>query len=214
MSLIFAGIWGTVGSVSAVLAAAFFDKFGRRISCFIAYGIMMTASILLLALWASFEKTGNSNLSLGRGVVFAMFLFSFGYAGEMNTFASTYPGEIMPTSIRAVGVACSYCIFNAIVILLVQVTPLAIAAISWRYFLIFLILDCFFIVFFYFMYPETRNKTLEEIGALFGDEVAETLEEAGKHIDEIGEKGSIHRDKTSDVVVVHYENETANKVQG
>ncbi len=34
-------------------------------------------------------------------------------------------------------------------------------------------------------YPETKNKTLEEIAALFGDEVAETLEEAGTHKQEV-----------------------------
>lgn len=69
-----------------------------------------------------------------------MFFFEFGYAGFMNTFFATYAGEvshrihclwmfradtslqILPTKIRAVGVACNYAMFNAIVILLVQVT--------------------------------------------------------------------------------------------
>ena len=40
----------------------------------------------------------------------------------MNTFFATYAGEILPTKIRAVGVACNYAMFNAIVIMLVQVT--------------------------------------------------------------------------------------------
>lgn len=44
-------------------------------------------------------------------------------------------------------------------------------------------MDVVFIVGFYFYCPETRKKTLEEIEALFGDEVAETLEEAGKQVE-------------------------------
>lgn len=43
-------------------------------------------------------------------------------------------------------------------------------------------MDFVFIVAFYFYCPETRKKPLEEIEALFGDDVAETLEEAGQHL--------------------------------
>jgi len=66
----------------------------------------------------------------------------------------------MPTCIRAAGVACGYATFNCIVILLVQITPLAIEHISWRFFLIFVICDFIFITVFYFFYPETKNKTV------------------------------------------------------
>jgi hypothetical protein len=59
--------------------------------------------------------------------------------------------------------------------MLVQVTPIAIEAISWRYFLIFVICDCIFIIIFYFFYPETKNKPLEELEALFGDKVCAIL---------------------------------------
>ena len=110
----------------------------------------------------------------------------------------------MPSNIRATGTATGYAIFNLIVIMLTQVTPLAIEEISWRYFLIFVICDAIFIVIFVLWYPGTKNKTLEEIAALFGDQlrthfhnylmqryklssmqVAETLEEAGTHKAEV-----------------------------
>jgi Sugar (and other) transporter len=52
------------------------------------------------------------------------------------------------------------------------VTPIAIEAISWKFFLIFVICDIIFIVIFYLFFPETKNKTLEEIGAIFGDDVS------------------------------------------
>ena len=54
----------------------------------------------------------------------------------------------------------------------VVVTPIAIEAISWKYFMIFVICDVVFIIIFYLFFPETKNKSLEEIGAIFGDEVS------------------------------------------
>lgn len=66
----------------------------------------------------------------------------------------------MPTNIRATGVAVGYFVFNALIILHVQTAPLALAALSWRYFLIFLILDCVYVVVVYFFYPETKVSIL------------------------------------------------------
>jgi Sugar (and other) transporter len=89
----------------------------------------------------------------------------------------------MPTPIRAAGNAVAFCTFNAITIVLVQVTPIAIEHIAWRYFLIFIITDAIFIVVVYLVYPETVGRTLEEIAALFGDEVAVDIREAHKFPD-------------------------------
>jgi len=108
----------------------------------------------------------------------------------MNTFFPAYSAEIFPTNIRAAGVASGYALFNLIVIMLVQVTPIAIEAISWKYFMIFVICDIIFIIIFYLFFPETKNKTLEEIAAIFGDDLAETLEEAGNHLDDIQKEGA------------------------
>lgn len=40
--------------------------------------------------------------------------------------------------------------------------------------MIFVICDIIFIIIFILFFPETKNKTLEEIGLLFGDEVCQT----------------------------------------
>ena len=49
-------------------------------------------------------------------------------------------------------------------------SAIAIDAISWKYFLIFVICDMIFIVLFYLFFPETKNKTLEELEAIFGEQ--------------------------------------------
>jgi hypothetical protein len=89
----------------------------------------------------------------------------------------------MPTPIRAAGNAVAFCTFNAITIMLVQVTPIAVEHIAWKYFLIFIITDAIFIVVVWWVYPETVGKTLEEIAALFGDEVAVDISTAHHYPD-------------------------------
>lgn len=128
--------------------------------------------------WARFEDSGNTNMLLGRFTVGFMFVYLAGYAFIMNSFGYTYPSEIMPTPIRAVGNATAFCTFNAITIMLVQVTPIAVEKIAWKYFLIFIICDAIFIAVVWAVYPETSGRTLEEIAALFGDAVAVDIKDA------------------------------------
>lgn len=64
----------------------------------------------------------------------------------MKTYHPTqyaYIPEILPTPLRAIGVALGWAVNNGVLVLLVQVTPLAIQKISWRYFMIFIIIDAF-----------------------------------------------------------------------
>lgn len=137
---------------------------------------------------------------LGRFTVGFMFVYLVGYAFIMNAFGYTYPSEIMPTPIRAAGNAVAFCTFNAITVMLVQVTPIAVENIAWRYFLIFIICDAIFITVVYFVYPETVGRTLEEIAALFGDEVAVDIHDAkdmpetnGRRDEKAGDGGEAER---------------------
>lgn len=61
---------------------------------------------------------------------------------------------------------------HILIIILVQFTPQAIETISWKFFLIFVISTGIFAIVFIVFYPETRNKTLEEMEGVFGDKVS------------------------------------------
>jgi hypothetical protein len=151
--------------------------------------LIILGSLVTCITWALYEKGGSVDRGLAKGIIVAMFFVGAGYAGPANTFMATvrtvaifhprfakvlqYPAEIMPTAIRPVGVATAYMAQHILIIILVQFTPQAIETISWKFFLIFVSASVVSIVAFITFYPETRNKTLEELAAVFGDEVRE-----------------------------------------
>ncbi|KAF1815175.1 general substrate transporter [Eremomyces bilateralis CBS 781.70] len=178
LPLVLVGVWGTVGVIFSAVGASYFDRIGRRKSFFISMTLVTIGSILLTAFWATYEKTGNTVKTFGSLALWAMFVYLTGYALCLNAFGYAYTPEILPLPIRATGVATGFATMNGIIIMLVQVTPLALESITWKYFLIFVFMDVIFILGVFFHFPETANKPLEEIAALFGDEVVVTLEEA------------------------------------
>lgn len=151
MPLILVGVWGTVGVLSNLPGAWWFDSFGRRRMVFVSMGVMLPASVLLCAFWATYENTGNTVKVWGILAVVAMFLFWVGYCVIIHSFAYTHIPEILPTAIRSPVVATAFGFANCLVIMLVQVTPIAIERISWKYFVIFVIADGIFLVLFYFL---------------------------------------------------------------
>ncbi len=98
--------------------------------------------------------------------------------------------EIFPTQIRSQGVAWSLAGTFLSTLVYVEAAPTALANIQWKYYIVFIGLTFVNIVIFYFWCPEvgrrlplapngltdscgqTRGLSLEEINALFGDEVA------------------------------------------
>ena len=50
--------------------------------------------------------------------------------------------------------------------------PIALNAISWKFFFVLIVPTFFHIIFVYFMCPETKGRSLEDINAQFGEKVA------------------------------------------
>lgn len=206
MPLVLVGVWGTIGTIFCCGGAFFFDRLGRRKSFFISMTGVCLGSIMLVIFWARYEKGGNTNNTLGSLALWSMFVYLAGYAWILNSFGYAYTPEILvslyssvmnyanmiqPMEIRATGLAVGFATLNAIIIMLVQVTPLAIDAISWKYFMIFIFTDVIFVIVFYFQFPETANVPLEEVAALFGDKVAVRLDEAkGPNIELVKGEGT------------------------
>lgn len=71
------------------------------------------------------------------------------------------------------------------------VNPIALDAISWKYYFVFLAVLIAMVVSVWFMYPETRGLTLENVAWIFDGDQADVGAVSAKEVLE-SEKGSDH----------------------
>lgn len=151
------------------------DKIGRRL--LIALGGLNSAIVLSVyaALTAQYLDSDNQ---AGKAAAVAMiFVFIVGYLFN-ETATYIYVSEIWPTHIRSKGVAIALMASTAQSSWVVGATPSGIAAIGWKFNLVFIVpvfvasICCFLFL------PETMKVPLEGVALLFGDqdELAEVNE--------------------------------------
>lgn len=153
--------------------------------------------------------TGNKG-GLGASVFF-IFLFTTFYGFCIDPVQYVFAGEIFPTTIRAKGIGLA--LFSYFVGAITYTTPgaLAFRNIGWRYYMVWFAATCVSSVVTYFFIPETTNKSLEEMGALFGDRVVVHITADGQGIVEIedlseaGITGKHISDGDKDPAIVHME---------
>jgi MFS family permease len=108
------------------------------------------------------KKTG-----LGTAVIPMIFVFYFHYDIAFTPLVYAYPTEIFPYSLRSVGVTLTYLTGHLGLIVSLFVNPIAMKRISWRYYILFCVLNAVLFVIIYFLFPETKGHSLEEIAAVF-----------------------------------------------
>ncbi|CAG8922444.1 unnamed protein product [Penicillium salamii] len=157
----------------AIVGAMLVDRFGRRPLFLLSTCVMLMSYIVITGLSGGFATTNSS--SVGISVIPFLFIYYGGYDIGFTPLLLSYPAEIWQYSLRAKGVAltstCTYValIFNTLV------NPIALGAIQWKYYIVYIALLVLILVVVYFTYPETRRHSLEEIALIFdGDEALET----------------------------------------
>lgn len=89
-------------------------------------------------------------------------LYSAAYGMAYSPLITSYTLEILPFNLRAKGYTvfgfsvCASLVFNQ------YINPIALAAIAWKYYIVYCVWIAFELVFVYFFLIETKNRTLEE----------------------------------------------------
>ncbi|KAJ3534759.1 hypothetical protein NM208_g7413 [Fusarium decemcellulare] len=151
-----------VFSSAAVLLV---ERWGRR-------GLMLLStagqllSFLVITILLRYA-VGDNKEKFGSASVAFFFLFFISFGLGMLGVPWLYPTEINSLPMRTKGAAVATgtnWITNFIV---VQVTPIGIQNLGWRFWIVWTVTNAFFLPVIYFLYPETSNRKLEDMDAYF-----------------------------------------------
>ncbi|KAK1985303.1 general substrate transporter [Colletotrichum cereale] len=166
-SLMLIGINGALGILYNTLGLWMLDRVGR-VRPLIASAAGLAAALLVNAV--QFQFLDHSNADQLRSMVAMNFVFGFFFT-PLGIISWVYPAEIFPLEIRALGNALTTFTNWTINLILVSFSPQALTAIGFRFFYVFVFFNVTAALCYYFFYPETSGRTLEQMDELFGDYV-------------------------------------------
>src|SRR5271169_6663320 len=113
------------------------------------------------------------NSAAGNAVIGMLVLYGLAYSIAWSGLLVAYAVEIVPFALRAKGIAIMFFCVNAALFFNNYVNPIALAAIRWKYYIVYVAWLLVELIVVYLFYPETRGPTLEEMAKIFdGDEAA------------------------------------------
>lgn len=167
-TLLYQGINSIIGELAQFIFFFLIDRVGRRplqiggnIACAIAF-------IIGAALLAEYPPSTTNNAAHWAFIVASTWVFNFCFCAS-GTMSWIIPAEIFNTATRTKGVSLATMLSFAFNTMIGQVTPIALAAIGWKFYILFIVCDVGNAVFFYLFLPETKGLTLEVMDDLFAN---------------------------------------------
>ncbi|KAI8315668.1 putative MFS sugar transporter [Colletotrichum sp. SAR11_59] len=107
------------------------------------------------------EAGGNRKAAEGSIVFFFLYYIAFGMG--MLGIPWLYPTEINSIAMRTKGAAVATALNWITNYVIVQITPIGIQNLGWKFWIVFTVLNAAFLPVIYLFYPETANRTLEDL---------------------------------------------------
>lgn len=177
MALILSGVFNVMQLVAVAICFVVIDKIGRRpLAIFGALGGGIAWSIMAI-LTGLYSHSWKTNVSAGWAAAAMAFLFVLVYGVSYSPLGWTLPAEVYTNSTRSKGVALATATVWLCNFIVGVATPPMLDSIGFGTY-IFYGGFCFLgSAWAYFLVPETKGRTLEEMDQVFGDDAAR-LEQA------------------------------------
>lgn len=152
--------------MNAVAIALIVTRFPRRWMFMLSAALM---TLTFMAICVGFERLsyakqiGVKNPAAQKAALFFFFAYSPCYNIGNNSLTYTYLVELWPYAQRSMGIGLQQVFGKLAGFFSINVNPVAIRGIGWKYFAIYCGWITFEGFFVYFFYPETYGRTLEEL---------------------------------------------------
>lgn len=156
--------------VTSMTVASVVNRFRRRTLFLFSTGAMCATYVVWTALSAVNEQRNFKDHSYANGVLAMIFLYYAAYNVGVNGLPFLYLTEVLPYSHRAKGINIMQLVQQVVLVYNGFVNPIAMDAISWKYYIVYCCVNFCECVIVYFFLPETSGYTLEEVARVFGDD--------------------------------------------
>ncbi|OBZ70267.1 Lactose permease [Grifola frondosa] len=176
--------WGFVNGTTLALTISKIPRRAAYLTCTISLVLIFTGWTIASARYAL-----DNSQAASRAVIAFIFLYSPAYNIGYNALTYTYLVELFPYHARAKGISVFQWWGRAAGFFNQFVNPIGIANAGWKYYISYCVFLLFEVVFVYFLFPETSNRTLEELAFLFEGE--KMRKEQQKRIEEEMQDGQL-----------------------
>ncbi|KAF1954857.1 general substrate transporter [Byssothecium circinans] len=188
----------------SVYSATLIDKVGRRPLFLTATAGMVTSFVCWTITCAIYENSNEKNAAAGYAQIPFVWIFGVCYAIAWSGLLVAYALEILPYRLRGKGLMIMNITVQAILAVGGQTNPVAWKRLPhhWNLALFYTLWITVEFIWVFFVYPETKGPTLEEISKIFdGDDAVAhvSLEAVEKEIE--AERNSVSHEKGGSVHV-------------
>lgn len=158
--------------IFTIPGALLVDKAGRKPMLFWGLANMGISHAIVAALIATYGDNFEEHKSAGNAAIFFIYWMIVNYAMPYGPIGWVVTAEASSLDIRAKGVAIGSAVNWIMNFAVAQVTPVMLTNIGYKTFIVSMCFCALGLVWIYFVLPELKGLTLEEIDAVFADEVS------------------------------------------
>ena len=159
MSLLFQAVNAIVAFAGTTVTILTIDSIGRR--PLEIYGcLFLCVTFIINSAIIKVFPTGSNNDAAHWAFVVLTWLFNFVFFITSGPLSWSIPAELFGTAMRLKGVSWGAMTSFAFNTMIGQVTPIAITAIGWKYYIVFIVCNLTNAIFFFCFQPETKVSFL------------------------------------------------------
>ena len=168
-AMLLGGVNMIVYSIFATVSWFIIERAGRR-NLFLVGSVGQCLSMVLV-----FACMIPGTPAAAKGAAVGLFTYIAFFGATWLPLPWLYPAEINPIRTRARANAISTSVNWSSNFLIVMVTPIMVANITYGTYIFFATMNACFIPIIYFLYPETKKRSLEEIDLIFAKGFVENM---------------------------------------